>query len=249
MAVTGAQLIRVVDPQQRAAIIKEFTNVTRSPGGIDRVRLDPARLNFDPVNPDLETAIARYADVLGPRYAPLESTPLQPRGTLDLREGIGAPGDGISWTVRFLSGDTGEPIVDGTVGAWMVAPKGFRGIADAAYYPDAFRAQTQIGPDGTVKIVAHDPIPYEYPAGSGNILEPHIHGYHKGIPGHVEGAWEQLRINMGVDLDDVTYDIVVPAGSGRAVLGPWDAHPAARIGAPGTPDAGFILRSEPAPLS
>lgn len=243
----GAELIRIINPAQRAQIAEEIVAVTRSRRGIDRVAIDAAKLNFDPVNPQLDTALGRYGEVLGPRYVRLEETPKSAtRGLIDLREGVSAPGDGVTWTLEFRSAATGEPITDGLVGAWMTAPAGHKGNPKAAYLPDAFRGHTQIGNDGRVTIKAHDPQPYEYPEGSGNILAPHIHGALKGVDGHVDMPFEQLRTNAD-DVDAAAYQIVVPPGEGRLVLGPWDDH-ATAVHATSGPDKGFILPSEPLPL-
>lgn len=243
----GTELVRLTNAAQRSQVAQEITRLTRSRGGVDRVAIDAARLNFDPVNPQFETALGRYAEVLGPRYVRVEDTPRSATvGALDLREGVDAPGDGVRWTLEFRSAETGEPITAGTVGAWMTAPAGHAGNPKAAYLPDAFRGQTELGADGRVTITAHDPQPYEYPEGSGNILAPHIHGVIKGAPGHVDMPFEQLRTNAD-DVDEAAFTIVVPPGEGRMVLGPWDDHPAARHGTEG-PDAGFILPSEPPPL-
>lgn len=242
----GTDLIRITNPAQRAAIADQIVGATRSRGGIDRVSLDVGRLNFDPVNPQLDTALGRYGEVLGPRYVRLEDTTASPtRGLIDLRQGT-APGDGVTWTLEFRSADTGEPLADGLVGAWMTAPAGHGGNPKAAYLPDAFRGHTRIGSDGRVTIRAHDPQPYEYPEGSGNILAPHIHGALKGVPEHVDMPFEQLRVNAD-DVDESVFQIVVPAGKGRLVLGPWDDHAAARHATSG-PDRGFLQASEPPPL-
>ena len=128
----------------------------------------------------------------------------------------------------------------------MTAPAGHGGNPKAAYLPDAFRGHTRLGSDGKVTIKAHDPQPYEYPEGSGNILAPHIHGAIKGVDGHVDMPFEQLRVNAD-DVDEAAYTILVPAGEGRMVLGAWDDHAGAVHGTSGI-DKGFILPSEPAPL-
>lgn len=245
-----------ITPTQAGRIAGEIEGVTRSRGGVDRVDVDESRLRFDPVNPELDTALGRYAEVLGPRYVDMERTPKSATdGQIDLREGVTAPGDGVKWKLKFVSGETGEPLANGQVGAWMTAPSGYRGKPDAQYHPDAFRGWTQLDEQGTVTITAHDPEPYEYPLGSGNILSPHIHGYLKGVDGHVEMPFEQLRTKaVPLDTDAKEFTIVVPPGEGRMVLGAWDAHPSAQH-APDTladgrphPDAGFVLPSEPQPL-
>lgn len=242
----GMELVRLVDDAARTRVAQEIQAVTRSRGGVDRVAIDASKLNFDPRNP--VEAIAPYGEVLGPRYVEITKTPLSDTpGLIDLREGVKAPGDGVKWTLQFRSAETGEPLTNGKVGAWMTAPSGYRGIDEAAYYPDAFRGYTTLGEDGRLTILAHDPQPYQYPAGSGNWLEPHIHGYLKGADGHVDMPWEQLRANAD-DLDDVAWDIVVPRGEGRMTFAAWDDHANAVHAPTGHPDAGFVLPSEPPPL-
>ena len=243
----GTDLIRIVSPAQRAQIADAIVDATRSQGGVDRVALDLSRLNFDPVNPQLETALGRYGEVLGPRYVRLEDTPKSAvAGLLDIREGVPAPGDGVTWTLQFRSADTGEPLTNGLVGAWMTAPAGHAGNPKAAYLTDSFRGYTQLDERGMVKITAHDPQPYEFPEGSGRMMAPHIHGAIKGVDGHVDMPFEQLRVNAD-DVDAEAYTILVPAGEGRMVLGPWDDHADAVHGATGI-NKGFILPSEPRPL-
>lgn len=246
----ASALVRITDPRQAAAIAAQIERSTASARGVQRVAIDADRLHFDPVNPDLDTALGRYGEVLGPRYVRIEQTPKSAvAGQLDLREHVTAPGDGVRWTLEFKSAETGEPITNGLVGAWMTAPAGYRGNPAAHYPADAFRGHAELDDAGRLTIVAHDPQPYEYPLGSGNILAPHIHGYIKGVDGHVDMPWEQLRTRaVPNDADEVVSTILVPPGHGRMVLAPWDDHADAVHAPAGHPDAGFILPSEPRPL-